>query len=346
MIDKYLRPDLPKSAPFTVSQAPCLAKLDQNECPFDLPSDLKYELTEAVRAATWNRYPQPLEYANAKQHVASVLNISPDNLIITVGCDQVIQGAYWLAGGWGRKALVFEPTYPMLYHAGKLSCTEVTRIQAGPQYEIDAGAFPGHSLILIACPNNPTGGLPPVTLIEQALQQPAFVMVDEAYYDLSQHTMLDQISKYPNLFIGRSCSKSLLAGMRLGFGIGHPAAVAALEQLLTAPYHLAKFQLILAQHYEQILPHVRAAAEYVRSERERVAAALKAMNVIVYPSVTNFLMFEVDEPAVVFQRLVAAGIRLRNLTQLSGLTRHLRVTIGRKKENDLFLAELDKALEA
>ncbi len=75
---------------------------------------------------------------------------------------------------------MFEPTYPMLAHAASLAGTEVTRTWAGPEYRVDPELFPGHRLIFLARPNNPTGQAVDESLIHRALAEPAMVFLDEA----------------------------------------------------------------------------------------------------------------------------------------------------------------------
>src|SRR5262245_4641181 len=107
-----LRPDLPPPSSFTVSEKPHRAKLDQNEAPVDCPPALKRAIAEALAAGAWHRYPHPREYAEAKARFAEAVRVKPEQLALTVGCDQVIQAAFFLAGGPGRRARWFEPTYP------------------------------------------------------------------------------------------------------------------------------------------------------------------------------------------------------------------------------------------
>src|SRR5436190_15871809 len=109
-----LRPDLPPPGSFTVIEEPHRAKLDQNESAIDLPGELKRELAAELAARSWNRYPQPIEYREAKQKLATAIGVEPDSVALTVGCDQVIQAAFLLAGGGGRRARLFEPTYPYI----------------------------------------------------------------------------------------------------------------------------------------------------------------------------------------------------------------------------------------
>jgi len=339
----YLRPGLPTRQALQVSTLPCRAKLDQNESSVDLPADLKSDLVREIEAASWNRYPQPSEYMAVKARFAEALDLDPDTVALTVGCDQAIQGAHFIAGGAGRKALVFEPTYPMLVHGGIMAGTEVERVELGTDYALTPDHVRGdHHLILIASPNNPTGSLVPRPVIEAALDQQAYVFIDEAYHDLSRTTVLDLLESHPNLMVGRSCSKSLLAGMRLGYTVSHPDAALRLEQIFTAPYHLGVAQLVLARRFAEIRPHVRAAADEVIAERERLRAELSTLGFHVYPSVANFLLLRTTQAPHLYDALAQAGVRLRHAPLIPGLEGHLRVTVGTREEDDLLLETLKK----
>jgi histidinol-phosphate aminotransferase len=175
------------------------------------------------------------------------------------------------------------------------------------------------------------------------------VFVDEAYADFSGHTLAGLLASHENLLIGRSLSKSSLAAVHAGYVLGHARAIAAIERMLTAPYHVNALQLLMALRYRDIAPHVHAVARTVIAERERVHDALAArQGVTPRPSRANFVLVGVAGPAeraqTVHQAMARAGVRVRDVGALPGLAGHLRVTVGTRDENDLFLAALDEAL--
>lgn len=337
----FLRPDLPASYAFSVTEQPHTAKLDQNEAPVDLPAELKRELLERLAAREWNRYVQPAEYAAAKRGLAACFDLDPNAIAITVGADQAIEAAFLVAGGPGRSARWFEPTYPYFGHAARRTFT-----RAAPADLATPVAPPAVDLIAFVSPNNPTGELVSAETIDAALAEPArMVAIDEAYADFSGVTSLGKLAEHDNLFIIRSLSKSSLAAVHLGFVAAHPDVVAIVERLYTAPYHLNHLQLLLAERYGDIAPHVAAIAADVIAERTRVASALVAADGITpLPSHANFIMFRVagapDNAKTLHARLAALGIRIRDVGGLSGLAGHLRVTIGTREQNDQFLAAL------
>ncbi|HUH00679.1 MAG TPA: histidinol-phosphate transaminase [Kofleriaceae bacterium] len=348
----FLRSDLPASYGLSVTQGPHRAKLDQNEAAVDLPPELKRSLLAELEAEAWNRYIQPGAYAAAKRGLAAVFGLDPDTLALTVGADQAIEAAFLIAGGPGRVARWFEPTYPFIAHAARRTFTGGGPIDLGIEVDarIDAAlidAAPATDLLALVAPNNPTGGMPSAAAIEAALAEPRrLVMIDEAYADVSGFTLVDRVPAAPNLFVVRSLSKASLAGAHLGFAVAHPDAIRAVERMYTAPYHLNAWQLVLARRYGEVRPHVERAAAAVITERTRVFAALAALpGIAPHPSLANFILFRLDaDAASVHAALAASGVRIRSLGGFAALARHLRVTIGTPGENDLFLAALERAI--
>ena len=343
-MEQRLRPGIPTQDPFPVAEGVCRAKMDQNESPWDMPVGFKESILDELKHASWSRYPQPSAYRDAKRELAGMLDVDPDFLAITSGCDQAIQGIHFVAGGASRKALVFHPTYPMLSHAGKMAGTMVTNVITTPEYTIDSSKFADHHLILLANPNNPTGNLTPRSIIDDALDQPGIVFIDEAYYDFSGVTLLGILQEHLNLAIGRSFSKTLLAGIRLGALMGHPPLIRSFESLLTAPYHLGHLQLIIARRYRELTPVIRNHCREIIESRRRMIDEMRVLGLQVYPSETNFILFKTDNANRIFEFLLGQGIRIRDMSSMKGLESHLRVTVGKDDDNRYFLRTLAQAI--
>ena len=354
-----LRPDLPSEASFSVSELPHIAKLDQNESAVDLPEAFKREIAEELTRRAWSRYPQPREYQAARAALAEALGLPAGCVALTVGGDQVIQAAFLLAGGAGRRARWFEPTYPYVALAARVTGTTPDPIVLGPDVDarIDADAVnrgKRADLIVLVSPNNPTGGMPTRAAIDAALaDETRLLLVDEAYADFTfpSTTLVEEATWRPNLIVARSLSKSMCAAVRLGFAVAHPQIIATIDRMYTAPYHLNALQLRVAARYGEILPLVRAGAAAARSERDRVREALERMGrVDTRASQGNFLFFTipggVGAARSVHAQLARVGVRVRDVSGLPGAGESLRVTMGNREENDVFLARLAEALRA
>lgn len=351
-VSALLRPDLPPPSTFSVSAAPCHAKLDQNESPWPLPQTLVARIEAELRRSPWHRYPQPAQYLDVKSSCAAALGCAPEQLALTVGGDQAIASAFAVAGGPGRSARIFEPTYPMFAHYARVTHTECEAVVLGPTFDVAGhGAGGPVDLLCLVSPNNPTGGVVPRRLLRAALRMDALILVDEAYRDFCEAgadgasaSTQDLLAAHDNLLIARSLSKAGLAGVRLGYLLGAPEVIAAVERLLFAPYHLNALQLAAAACLDELMQHVAACARVVKSERARVMEDMQALGVRAYPSEGNFILFDSAAAKEQHARLVARGVRVRNVSGLPGLGAHLRVTIGTPEENSLFLAALEATM--
>ncbi len=342
---EILRDGAPTEPSFSVSEVPHRAKLDQNESPCDIPKEAKQHVLNALGDAKWNRYPQPKKYVEVKKRFAAAVDLDPDQLILTVGCDQIILLTYWAAGGPGRTARIFEPSYPIFGALARTTHTTLDQVVLGPDFDVAArGLGDPVDLMVLVAPNNPTGNGPNRELILEALAKGSLVFVDEAYADYAEDTVIDIVEDYPNLLVGRSLSKALLAGVRLGYAMGHPSLINVLERLIFAPYHLNALQLLVAEHFDAIKPHLKTMVRSVIAERHRVANHLGEMGLRVYPSKANFILFEADSAARTYRGLLDRGVRIRDVSAMPGMGEHLRVTIGSRNENDIFLEAVSKSV--
>ena len=343
---KFLRDDLSCTFGFGITEVEKLkAKLDQNECSSELPGEIMGAIAREMSGFQMNRYPQPRDYYAAKEILAPAAGFKPENLFLTVGCDQVILMAFWLSGGCGRKTLIFEPTYPMFAHAAMITGTEAVKVNLGVDFAWDTSYFTDDlNLISIVSPNNPTGQLAGDDIVESALETGALVFADEAYHDFSGKTYSGFLEKYENLLIGRSLAKSGLAGVRLGYGVARPEIVRIAEGLLFIPYHLNFLQLAVARAYPEIQPFLAAWAREVNLQKEELYRFFDHEGIAYKKSHANFVLFRVPDPARTYDCLIRECIRIRNTSTMKGLEGWLRVTIGTPEEMDCFREALKGAL--
>jgi histidinol-phosphate aminotransferase len=343
----FFRPSFHDTSGFSVATDSCPVKLDQNESPYAVPSELKAEIVRLLASEPWQRYVQPTRYEAAKRAFAAVIGVAAEQLILCAGCDQLIQLVLLAAGGPGRRIQVFEPTYPLYAHWARLSESDLVQTDLGPDYALEEKLLdPRAQLIAIARPNNPTGTLVDQRVIEHALKQDALVFVDEAYQDFSGESVVSGLERDENLIIGRSLSKGLLAGIRLGYGLAHPEVIDVLERAIFAPYHLSTLQILLIEQFARLKPALDRYGRKIIEDRERLQHGLKALGLRTWPSRANFVLFAVADVQESYHGLLRRGIRVRNVTGMPGLSSHLRVTVGTQEENRLFLAALAEVLRS
>ncbi len=341
---KFIREDLPQKSTMPIAEIQYKAKLDQNESPIDLSIEVKEKIFEEFKKIEFNRYPQPYFYYETKEIFSQFIDVSPKNFLVTVGADQGIWLSFFIAGGKNKSALIYEPTYPIFKHCAKITQTNAEIINLGVNYEIDPLTFKNHNIICIVNPNNPTGNLQKDEVIQRAIEKDALVVIDEAYYFFSNITYKNLINDYKNVYIIRSLSKALLAGIRIGIVISNEDIVSICEEVLTSPYHLSSLQLSILRNFHLIKEHLDYSVKLVNEEKEKIYRAFDKLSIEYIKSYANFILFKVNNPNYVYSELVKRGIRIRNISYMKGLENYLRITIGKPNENELFIKSISEIL--
>ncbi|MEG4171603.1 MULTISPECIES: histidinol-phosphate transaminase [unclassified Microcoleus] len=347
-------------------------RLDTNECPYDLPEELKKKLAWTYQQLIeTNRYPDgghaALKEAIA-QYVNESLNVPPlnkgglggvtvpktaitaDNISVGNGSDELIRSILIATclGGQGS-ILVANPTFSMYGIIAQTLGIPVVSVQRKEEnFEIDIEVAkraiaqnqnPPVRAVFVVHPNSPTANALTTDEIEwlSTLPQEILVVIDEAYFEFSQNTLADQLHQHPNWIILRTFSKAFrLASMRVGYAIAHPELTAALEKI-RLPYNLPSFsqtaaELALAQR--QLL---LATIPETLSERAKLIAALtQHQKLQVWPSAANFVYLRVKagegESAEQEHKQI-----MQQLKEGGTLIRHtgggLRITVGSPEEN-------------
>jgi histidinol-phosphate aminotransferase len=228
----------------------------------------------------------------------------------------------------------------------------VVEVPLAPGFALDADAVlrAAHvrraEAIYLASPNNPTGNVLARDAVAAVLDgAPGAVVLDEAYWEFTGATWLDAVHRHGHVMLVRTFSKAMAgAGLRVGWITAQEQVVAELLKVLP-PYSLN----IFAQVAIPVLVAHRHVAEggvrMIVAERARVAAGLQAFGMRVYPSETNFLLFEPGSaPAEVWGRLAERGVLVRDVSTAPQLSGCLRVSISTPDDNDRFLAGMTAAI--
>jgi histidinol-phosphate aminotransferase len=174
----------------------------------------------------------------------------------------------------------------------------------------------------------------------------ALVLVDEAYFEFSRHTMRPHMQRHPNLVILRTFSKAFcLAGLRVGYLLAHEDVISELTKV-RQPYSVDRFsQQVAALVYRERAAFENGIRDIVR-QREIVSTALTAMpGVTVYPSGANFVLFRLPGARDVWRELLEEhSVLIRDFSATPLLTDCLRVSIGTDAENRRFLDAMTAVL--
>jgi histidinol-phosphate aminotransferase len=347
------RDGLRELAGYHSPQLDVAVRLNTNESPYPPPPAFVAAWLDALGGVPLNRYPDR-SARDLRMALAKRLGQPAERVFCANGSNEVLQTLLLTYGGAGRRAALFEPTYPLHSHIARITGTEVAVGERREDFTIapDAArrlvADAQPSIVFVCSPNNPTGTDEPLTTIE-ALEDATtgLVVVDEAYGEFAAHSAMGLVRDDGRLVVARTYSKVWsMAALRLGFCIAPAPVVEELEKVVL-PYHLAvptQLAGILALRFED---EMEARVQLLVRERSRLTEALRALDSLtVYPSGANFLLVQVGGDAhALWERLVARGVLVRDFSSWPRLEGCLRVTVGTPDENDAFLAALGGALQ-
>lgn len=353
-------------------------RLDTNECPFDLPTELKEKLSWTFQQVMEsNRYPDGghtalkqaiADYVNESanlyaQSQAIAPNFTSSNISVGNGSDELIRSILIATCLRGEGSiLVANPTFSMygiLAETLGIPVVKVSRNEtnfaidlAAAQNAIEQTQNPPIRVVFVVHPNSPTAN--PLTAKEldwlRNLPEQILVVIDEAYFEFSQTTIVGELPQHPNWIVLRTFSKAFrLAAHRVGYAVAHPELIAALEKV-RLPYNLPSFTqaaALVALKHRQIL---LASIGQILSDREELINSLAQHPALkVWPSAANFIYLRLtktednstpDKLKVLVQQLKAQGTLVRHI---SG---GLRITVGSTDENQRTLQRLAAALHS
>jgi histidinol-phosphate aminotransferase len=343
--------------------------LDTNESPFDLPEELKQKLAwiyqKEIQA---NRYPDGGHLA-LKQAIADYVNESaglPGNAFnsthvsIGNGSDELIRSLLIATCLQGEGSiLVAEPTFSMYAILARTLGIPVLAVERSPlNFEMDwqaaqtliSESSPPIRVVFVVHPNSPTGNaLTPAEISWlKSLPEEILVVIDEAYFEFSQKTLVSEVLQRPNWVILRTFSKAFrLAAHRVGYAIAHPELTAVLEKV-RLPYNLPAFTQVAAltalTRRQELFQSISAILE----QREHLIQSLRQhATLTVWPSAANFVYVRLNQESAnhdlrleeIHHQLKSRGTLIRHI---SG---GLRITIGCPDENARLLARLDAILK-
>lgn len=326
-----------------------LVKLNTNENPYG-PSPAVLAVLREVVNDDLRRYPDP----NAdvlKQTLARYHGLQANQVFVGNGSDEVLAHAFQAFFQQSQPLLFADITYSFYrVYAGLYGIDYRTLpLDADLALKVDDYRQPNGGII-IANPNAPTGRLLPLGDIERLLQvnTDSVLLVDEAYIDFGGESAIALVDRYPNLLVVQTLSKSRsLAGLRVGFAVGHPELIEALERIKNSfnSYPLDRLALAGAVASFEDKAYFQQTRQAVMASREQLANSLTALGFAVLPSAANFLFVRHPqrEGAALAAGLRREGVLVRHFAA-PRIADYLRITVGLPDENQALLAALQTLL--
>ncbi len=290
---KRLKPYIPGEQP----KIDKLIKLNTNENPYG-PSPLAIEAMRQAIGDSLRLYPDP----NAEQLKRTIADlhaqhgITPAHIFVGNGSDEVLAHAFNALLQHDDPVLFPDISYSFYLTYCSLYQLEYRTVPLSEEFAIRVDDYVGRKNggIVLCNPNAPTGCLLPLSEVERlvAAHPASVVLVDEAYIDFGGVSAVRLVTAYPNLLVVQTLSKSRsLAGLRVGFAIGHPDLIEALERVKNSfnSYPLDGVALAGAGAAMRDVAYFQTTTQAVVESRALLTAGLAQLGFEVLPSAANFV---------------------------------------------------------
>ncbi len=328
-----------------------IIKLASNENPLGPSPAAVAAMEQAIQSL--HLYPDGNAFY-LKQKLAAKLGVATANLILGNGSNEIIEFIGHALMAPGAEVVVSQYCFAVYPIVTSLFGAKLITVPAKDHgHDIPAmlrAITPQTRVIFVANPNNPTGTLIPAADIERLIREvPSNVLIamDEAYVEFLDEPLdllpMIRSGQVPNLLLMRTFSKIYgLAGLRLGYGIGHPDLIAALEKI-RQPFNINSLiqagALAALDDEEHIDGTRRNNAEGLKLYED----AFRELKLTFVPSSANFILVRVGDGQKVFAELQKLGVIVRPMAGYQ-LPEWIRISIGSPAENQRCLAALRQAL--
>jgi histidinol-phosphate aminotransferase len=332
-------------------------KLASNENPLG-PSPRALEAARAALAEA-HRYPDGGGF-RLRHAIAEHIGVAPASLILGAGSNEIIDLVVRVFCRPGVDEVV---THRYAFMAYGISCqahgVTMREAEVGADLACDVDALaaaitPRTKLVFLPNPNNPTGAYVRRGALERLIERlppRVLLVVDEAYVEYAsgrpEYVIAEPYRRqHPLLLSLRTFSKVYgLAGLRVGYGIADPKVVGYLNRV-RMPFNVSAPAQEAARAAIDDIAHVERARIANAEGIAQLSAGLARLPVTLLPTAANFVLVDLGREALpIHERLLRKGVIVRPLRPL-GLTRHLRVTVGARAENERFLSALAEALSS
>lgn len=328
--------------PYVVNPTVCSVKLDANEGDKDLFKDLVKELGNDFYL---NVYPDD-NYTDLKKAISDYIGCNVENISTGNGSSELLDLCVKTFVDTDELILSLDPTFSMYSIYAKIVNSRYMGTGEGSDFDIDVGKViesikKNNPKITIICnPNNPTGTVIKRDKVLEILKSTdEIVIVDEAYMEFGEESVVGEIENYKNLIVVKTLSKAFsLAGIRTGYLLANEELVKTVEKV-RPPYNLNSVSAFLATKALEQKDKMLAYVKEVKKKREKVYNALLDMNIKAFPSGANFVFFYSDIKDLE-DKLVQEDILIRKFG--GKLDNHYRVTIGTEEENNAFIEAMKK----
>lgn len=324
--------------PYVPNENNCDIRLDANESFIGLSQETIDEICEEIQKISFNRYPDPMA-AKACTAFADFYEVNAENVVCGNGSDELIGIIFSTFLQKGDKYATILPDFSMYSFYGHLAETQEVVIEKEENFEVNIDRVietcnnNNVKMLIFSNPCNPTSlGIKKEEIRRLIENVNCLVVLDEAYMDFWDQSLLNEHEKYENLIILRTCSKALaIAGMRVGFAVASKFVIDVIKAA-KSPYNVNLLSQKMAEIILKDKEKMQKAIKLLVASRKSLATEMQEIENFfgifeILESETNFLSLKMDNAKQLANFLEEKGIAVRHTGGL------VRITAGTMKEN-------------
>jgi histidinol-phosphate aminotransferase len=328
-----------------------IVKLNFNENLYTPREKLVALMKEVAEECDLRLYPQE-EENKLREAITDYIKQPQACIALGNSSDEVMDRVTRLFLEKGDRAVTFTPTFSVFRYCVIYQGAEYFAVPLKKDFTIDVRAMrdaftPDTRLMYLCSPNNPTGNQLELEEVEALTEEfSGIVMVDEAYGEYADYSVVPLIDKYENLIVLKTFSKAFgLAGLRLGYAVANPTLANAINKL-PAPYAINVVTLTMGRKMLENIDIVVEAVNALKAERGKLINRLNEIrDVEAFDSRANFVLFNTAKPCEdVYLNLLKEGIIVKKLGKLLDYENCLRATVGLPEMNTKLLRALREYL--
>ena len=325
-------------------------RLDANESPYNFTDEIKQAVQKVVSKIDFNRYPDPLatELINS---FAKYYDINPEYVTAGNGSDELIFLVESAFLEKGDKMLVVSPDFSMYNFYSSICEVDCDSFIKDENLNIDVDAMINKvnndniKLVIFSNPCNPTGqGITAEQARKLVSQTNALVILDEAYMDFWDQSLIWEVDKYSNLIVFRTASKAVgAAALRLGFAIANTTISRTLKAV-KSPYNVNSISQAIGAVLYKKKEYLQNQKKIIVKNREKLSNDLTKIadnhdDFTVYPSCTNFVLVKTSFGKELWEYLKSNSIVIRYMGD------YIRITAGTPYEIEQTVKYIKKFLQ-
>jgi len=284
-----------------------------------------------------------------RRALASLYDLDMDNFVAGSGSDEMLDVSFKTFTEWGDDCLVPYPSYSLYDYFAQMNGGEVVYSELTEDFQLDVDDIISSEakIVILASPNNPTGNSFRQKDVEEVLSGfKGIVIVDEAYGEYSESSMIPFVNEFDNMVVIRTFSKAYaMAALRIGYAAANKD-LADMMNSVKIPYSLNSLSEGAAIAAVKDRDFIRRSVDMVRIERPKLSSGLSELGFDPFPSDSNFILARSPiDHTVLIDALKKKGILIRDFGSKRRMENCVRFTVGTEEMNNELLGKIASILE-